>query len=99
MESLFKNKDKPEDIDAVQLIYTVSDSLNSIGSANVGLVKVRKEAIKRELPMQGFCRDPEVFSAKFIFGDELNDKIKEVAVLNKVKNKFERETNISRGMN
>ena len=99
MESLFESKDKPEEINVIQLIETLSDSLNFIGSANVGLVKMRKENIKRELPlpMQGLCRDPEVFSAKFLFGDELNDKIKEVTELNKVKNKFEKDTNSNRG--
>ena len=98
METLFHNKDTPGDIDAVELIETLSDSLNFIGCANVGLIKMRKENIKKELPqnMQGLCREPEVFSAKFLFGDELNDKIKEVTELNKVKNKFDKDFYSSR---
>ena len=98
METLFQNKDTPGEINAVKLIETLSDSLNFIGCANVGLIKMRKENIKKELPqnMQGLCRDPEVFSAKFLFGDELNDKIKEVTELNKVKNKFDKDSYSSR---
>ena len=91
MENLFQNKDTPSEIDAVQLIKTLSDSLNFIGSANVELVKMRKNIIKKELPsaMQGLCKEPESFSANFLFGDELNSKIKEVTELNKVKKQFD----------
>ena len=90
MEELFNNKDKPENIDINNLITTLSDALNFIGTANVDLVKIRKDNIKKDLPkpMQGLCRDPEEFSASLLFGDNLNNKIKEVSELNKVKGKI-----------
>ena len=70
-----------------ELLWMLSDSFKFLGTANVNLIKQRKEVIKHELPktMQGLCRDPEDFSPSYLFGDNLNSKIKEVSELNKVK--------------
>ena len=93
MEILFEKKDSPQDLDPIALINILADSINFIGDANVGIVKARKENIKKDLPqaMQGLCKQPENFSPNFIFGEDLNEKIKEVTELNRVKNKFEKD--------
>jgi len=87
MEELFTLQDKPEDIDATKLIRTLSDSFKFLGSANINVIKQRKEFIKNELPknMQGLCRDADEFSPSLLFGDNLNAKIKEVSELNKIR--------------
>ena len=67
------------------MIKKLTDAVAFIGAANVNMVKLRKQFIKRDLPlkMKGLCRDEE-FSGKYLFGDNLNAKIKEVSELNKV---------------
>ena len=76
MGKLFDCQDNPASIDTSELIWILSDSFKFLGSANINLIKQRKELIKGELPknMQGLCRDPEVFSTSYLFGDNLNAK-------------------------
>ena len=90
MEKLYERKDDPENLDINLLISTLADSVNFIGSANVELVKIRKDQIKRDLPknMHGLCAESENFSPGLLFGDDLKTKVKEVSELNKIKNKF-----------
>ena len=54
------------------------------------MANVRKECIKSDLPrnMQGLCGEVTEFSPTYLFGEDLNNKIKQVSELNKVKNKF-----------
>ena len=87
MEELFDNRETPGQLDVNALITTLADALNFVGSANVGLNKTRKAAIKSDLPnnMQDLCLETEEVSATFLFGDNLNARIKEVAELNRVK--------------
>ena len=96
MEDFFKNVDSPQNIDVNEMITTLSDAMNFVGTANVDLVKIRKDNIKKDLPklMQGLCRDPEEFSATHLLCDNLNSKIKDVTELNKVKGKifYDRDT-------
>ena len=90
MEELYKNKDNPDQIDVNQLITTLSDSINFIGSANVQLVRARKNFLRKDLPknMRGLCSDTKDFSSEWVFGDDLKGKIKEVSELNQIKHKF-----------
>ena len=87
MEELYENRETPDKIDINAMITTLADSLNFVGSANVGLVKARKALIKNDLPnnMQGLCQETDEISASYLFGDNLNARIKEVTELNKVK--------------
>ena len=90
MQTLYDNRETPEDLDINQLISQLADSLNFTGSANIQLVKARKEVIKTDLPknMQGLCRDEDEPSPNLLFGDDLNSKIKEVSELNRISTKF-----------
>ena len=83
---LFEAKDSPSDSDAPDLFSKLRDALSFLGPANVNMVKTRKEQIKKVLPknMLGLCRDSVEFSGSYLFGDNLNNKIKEVTELNKV---------------
>ena len=90
ISKLHEARDNPESLDIDSLIMSLTDSLAFIGSANVDMVKKRKELIKSDLPknMQGLCGEIADFSSTCLFGDELGAKIKEVAELNKISNKF-----------
>ena len=48
MEELFEKKDKPEDLEVVDLINKLSDSLTFLGTANVEINTVRKIKIKKD---------------------------------------------------
>ena len=93
MTELYENIDEPEKIDVNKIILTLSDSLSFIGSANVEMVKIRKNQLRKDLPknMYGLCNESEEFSPNFLFGDDLKNKVKEVSELNKIKSKFSTE--------
>ena len=87
MEDLFDKKDNLEQINIDSIINKLADSLIFLGTANVELTSVRKETVKRDLPlnMKGICAFSEEYCPDFLFGNDLNTKIKEVSELNKIK--------------
>ena len=93
ISELFENRNNPENLDPKQLVSTLSDSFAFIGCANENLTLKRKDFIKGDLPknMQGICdsADKETPS-EFLFGENLNSKIKEVVELNKLSTKFDK---------
>lgn len=91
MQELYEAKDDLSKLKVKDLISTLAESLNFVGSANAQLFNVRKECIKTDLPrnMQGLCRDDSEVSPSLLFGEDLNGKIKQVSELNKVKNRFD----------
>lgn len=81
------NADKsPDPFDFKQAIRTLADSLAFTGTANIRMIKTRREAIKKELPksMQMLCGENVQFSGSNLFGENLVSSIKEVSELNKV---------------
>ena len=88
ISKLYEAKDDPSSLEINDLIIMLTDSLAFVGSANHELIKKRKDCIKSDLPknMQGLCRESGV-SPAFLFGDDLNAKIKEVSELHKLENK------------
>ena len=91
MEEMNKAEKNSESFDLKKCIRTLADSLAFTGSANVHMVKTRRDFIKKEMPktMQALCGDGFEFSGSYLFGNNLTAAIKEVSELNKV----------SRGMN
>ena len=77
MKELNDNLSELGSLDVKKLIHTLSDSLFFLGSANAGMVKFRRQLVKRELPMsmQGLCRDSIGFTGSHLFGDNLNVSI------------------------
>ena len=86
MEKIYYAKDDLSTLDATDLITTLKDSFIFLGSANQNLVKARRDNIRRDLPkqMQGLCTDVVKFSSTQLFGDNLQESIKNVSELNKV---------------
>ena len=93
IQSLYAQRDNPENIDAKELITSLTDSLAFLGCANVNLVAKRKDSIRPDLPknMRGLCDESVEFSAESLFGDDLTGNVKEVNELNKLSGKFEKE--------
>ena len=86
MEMIYNAKDYMASLDAKELIDTLKDSFIFLGSANVDMMKVRRESMRRNLPrnMQGLCGDSVEFSSSHLFGDNLNSSIKDISELNKI---------------
>ena len=86
MEKLQEARDNPAGIDVKELVRGLADGLACIGSANVGMVRLRRANIKKELPhnMQLLCSDTVDFSGQYLFGNSLSSDIKEVSELNKI---------------
>lgn len=93
MQQLFENRDSPENIKVDEIITTLSDSIDFIGSANLDICKLRRENVKKDINknMQGLCRDTDEFYPDQLFGSDLNSKIKEVTETNKLKSKVATE--------
>lgn len=74
------------DIDLSSLISALSDSIALLGSANVNMVQARRELIKDELGpnLKGICSTETPFSAELLFGDKLNENVKEIAEARKL---------------
>lgn len=85
MQKLYEARDDVGKLDVKDLIRSLSDSLAFVGSANVGMVKRRRQLLKKELPpnMHILCQDAVEFSGANLFGDSLSTDIKEVSELNK----------------
>lgn len=102
MEKIFDARDNLGSLEAKDLLDTLKDSLIFLGSANSGMIKIRRENVKHDLPktMQGLCRDSIEFSSSYLFGDNLNNTIKEVSELNKISNNLKPRGSFSgRGFN
>lgn len=86
MEKIFEHKDNMAALDPKEIIDTLKDSIMFLGCANVGMIKIRRENVRRDLPknMQGLCREEVEFSGSQLFGDNLNATIKDVSELNKI---------------
>jgi hypothetical protein len=68
------------------MIKDLSDSVASIGAANLALIKQRRDHIKTVLPtnMQRLCNSSVKFSGSLLFGDNLTQQMKEIADCNKI---------------
>jgi hypothetical protein len=90
MQQLNAARDDLGKLNVNDLIRSLSDSLNFLGSANIGMVNKRRALIKNELPpnMQLLCNGSQDFSGSALFGNTLSSDIKEVSELNKVSNYF-----------
>ena len=79
-----------EKIDAKAMIKKLTDSIAFIGSANVNMIRTRKQLMKRDLPskMQPLCSEGLGFSADFLFGENLSLQLKEISELNRVTSGF-----------
>ena len=99
MEELNAAVGNPELFDPKKLIRTLGDSLAITGTANVNMVKLRKDFIKKELPknMEALCGEGVDFSGSLLFGDNLTSSIKEVSELNKVSRGFANRRGYVRG--
>lgn len=86
IDTLHAEYDKGTELDLPSLIKNLSDSLAFLGSANVEMVKCRRENIKGDIPqkMKGICSADAEFSASLLFGDKFLQTIKEVSEEHKV---------------
>lgn len=89
LEVMGKLNDASDDLnslDVKELLRTLCDSLSFIGSANVHMVRTRRQFLKNQLPsnMHLLCQDSVEFSGTNLFGDSLSSDIKEVTELNKI---------------
>jgi len=86
MEKIYDARDNLNMLDAKDLLDGLKDSLVFLGSANAGMLKARRENVRRDLPknMHGLCRDDVQCSSTLLFGENLNSTIKEVSELNKI---------------
>ena len=84
METLADAKDDLSVLDAKSIINTLKDALIFVGSANMNIIKVRRDNVKPDLPkqMQGLCTDTIEHSSDYLFGNNLNAAIKDVSELN-----------------
>lgn len=101
MEKVFECREDTSTLDPKEIIDVLKDSLMFLGSANLAMIKTRRENIKKDIPkhMHGICREDIEFSSNFLFGDHLNSSIKEVSELNKISSSFKtRGFRNSRGM-
>ena len=89
MDKMLQAREDPDVLDLEDLIKTLTDSLAFTGAANIDMVARRKNLIKNELPneMKGLVNESN-FSEEWLFGNDLNAKVKEVSELNKINNKL-----------
>ena len=75
-----------------EVIKTLSDSLVFLGSANVKMVKTRKEIIKEDISakFRGICNSEIPFTGPLLFGDNFLQQLKEVTDANKVSEELKR---------
>ena len=73
MEKLYDSQENPQSLDIRELITTLADSLNFLGSANIQTHSIRKECIRKDLPpqMQAICNEEDEISHAILFGDDL----------------------------
>ena len=90
MEQIFDAREDMNSLNAKDILDTLKDSFIFLGAANNGMIKARRDNVKRDLPknMEGLCRDTVAFSSTNLFGDCLNNSIKEVSELNRISNTF-----------
>ena len=90
IEVIHKSKVDKIPVDHLELIKTLCDSVAFVGASNFGLVKARQDFIKPALPSKwkGLCFAPEKLPEKFLFGDNLSDRMKEISETNKLTNSF-----------
>ena len=63
MEKLHEAREDASKLNIEELVTMLSDSLLFLGSANVGMVKKRRDLLKKDLPsnMIGLCRERRVY--------------------------------------
>ena len=85
IETLYKEKDtiSSSTVDPIELIKTLTDSIAYVGSANLNMVKRRKDTIKPYLPsgFQKICSSVEFTGS--LFGAKLQQQVKEINELSK----------------
>ena len=71
METLADAKDDLSVLDAKSIINTLKDALIFVGSADMNIIKVRRDNVKPDLPkqMQGLCTDTIEHSSDYLFGN------------------------------
>ena len=88
IETLYKEKDtiSSSTIDPIELIKTLTDSIAyaHVGSANLNILKRRKDTIKPYLPsgLKKICPSVE-FTGSLLFGAKLQQQVKEINELSK----------------
>lgn len=90
MEKIFHAKDDMASLNAKDLIDTLKDSFMFIGSANLNMIKMRRDNIKHDLPlnMQALCSESVEHSSTYLFGNDLNNSIKGISEINKISSTF-----------
>ena len=80
MEELYHSMSDPASLDITKVIGMLADSLSLTGTANVNLIKTRRELIKKDPPVsvQRLCSSEVVFSGSILFGENPTSSIKEV---------------------
>ena len=88
MEKIYEARDDMNSLQPKELLDTLKDSFIFLGAANIGMVKARRENIRKDIPknMHGLCSESVDFSSSCLFGDNLNSSIKEISELNKISN-------------
>ena len=102
IDSLHAGHEQGNELDVPSLIKNLSDSLAFLGSANMEMVKCRREIIKDEIPqkMKGICDEETEFSGSLLFGDNLLQKMKEVSEGQKVSEELKKsDAPVYRGNN
>lgn len=87
IEILYNEKDSlaSDTFDPLAVIKSLTDSIAFAGSANINLVKRRKESIKTHLPpgFQKLCAGTTPFTGALLFGEDLQKQVKEINELHK----------------
>lgn len=86
MEILNKSVIENSPLHVPDMVRLLADSIAFIGTANMGMVKRRKEQIKKELPtnLQGLCSSSGKFSGEHLFGEAFMEDLKELNECNKI---------------
>lgn len=93
IEVLNEAREKNVSIDLSELITNLSDAVAFVGSANVKLVKRRREFIKDDTSekIKGICNAEVPFSGSLLFGDNLVQKMKEVSENDKISEELRKQ--------
>ena len=86
LETLNEVREGRADVDLTEVIRTLADSVALIGSANVGLVTMRKALIKEDLPdnLKPICAKDTEFTPELLFGEDLPKQLKDLGETTKL---------------
>lgn len=98
MNSLFSAVHDPQSVDFADLIKRLTNSLSFLGDANLQMVQLRRDFIKKELPekVRPICNSDLPFSS-MLFGEDFLSKLKDIQDLHRITGSLRHLPELTRG--